>query len=91
MYTVFAVRACSVFVTVWTVAHQAPLLTGFPRQEPWKGLPFSTPGDLPDAGIESTPPASPVLAGGFLTTVPPGKPTLCLDSYKTMHAHRHLL
>ena len=43
---------------------------GFPRQEFWSGLPFSFPGDLPDPGIE---PASPALAGGFFTTVPPGK------------------
>jgi len=43
---------------------------GFPRQEYWNGLPFSTPGDLPDPGIE---PASPALAGKFLTTVPHGE------------------
>ena len=40
------------FVTPWTVAHQAPLSMGFSRQEYWSGLPFPSPGDLPDPGIE---------------------------------------
>ena len=57
------------FVTPWTAARQAPLSMGFSRQEYWSGLPFPSPGDLPDPGIE---PGSPVLAGGFLTTVTPG-------------------
>ena len=43
---------------------------GFPRQEDWSGLPFPTPGDLPDPGTE---PASPALVGGFFTAVPHGK------------------
>ena len=47
-------------VTPWTVAHQAPLSMGFPRQEYWSGLPSSSPWDLPNPGIE---PASPALAG----------------------------
>ena len=54
----------------WTIAHQAPLSMGFPRQEYWNGLPFSSPRDLPDPGIESV---SPELAGSFFTTEPPGK------------------
>ena len=58
-------------VTPWTIAHQAPLSMGFPRQEDCSGLPFPSPGHLPDPGIES---ASPALAGGFFTTEPPGKP-----------------
>ena len=41
------------FVTPWTVAHQAPLSMGFPRQEYWSGLPFPSPGDLPDPGIKA--------------------------------------
>ena len=41
-----------VFATLWTVAHQAPLSLGLPRQEYWSGWPSSTPGDLPDPGIE---------------------------------------
>ena len=62
------------FATTWTVAHQATLFVGFPRQEYWSVLPFSSPGDLPDPGIE---PSSSALAGEFFTTEPPGKP-LCL-------------
>ena len=53
-------------MTAWTVAHQAPLSKGFPRQEYWSGLPFPAPGDLPDPGIK---PESPALAGGFFTCV----------------------
>ena len=53
------------FATLWTAAHQAPLSIGFSRQEYWSGFPFSSPGDLPDPGIEA---ASPALAGGFFTT-----------------------
>ena len=59
------------FVTLWTVAHQAPLSMKFSRQEYWSGLLFSTPEDLPDPGIE---PASSALAGKFFTTVLPEKP-----------------
>ena len=63
-------------VTLWTVARQAPLSMGFSRQEYWSGLPFSSSGDLPDPGVESTSLVSPALAGGFFITVPPGKPAL---------------
>ena len=56
------------FVTPWTVAQQAPLSMGFPRQENRSGLPFPIPGDLPNLGIEPTPLMSPLLAGGFFTT-----------------------
>ena len=53
------------FGILWTVALQAPLSMEFSRQENWNGLPFSTPGDLPDLGIE---PTSPTLTGRFFTT-----------------------
>ena len=59
--------------TPWTAACQAPLSTGFSRQEYWSGLLFPPPGDLPDPGIESASLASPALAGGFFTTEPPEK------------------
>ena len=62
------------FVTPWTVAHQAPLSMRWSWQEYWSGLPFSPPGDLPNPGIEPMSPVSPALAGGFFTTLPPGKP-----------------
>ena len=51
------------FGTPWTAAHQAPLSMGFSRQEYWSGLPFPSPGDLPDSGIE---PMSPVLQADSL-------------------------
>ena len=56
------------FVTPWTVAHQAPLSTGFSRQEYWSGLPFPSPGDLLDQGIEPRSLMSPALADAFFTT-----------------------
>ena len=52
------------FATLWTVARQAPLSLGFPRQEYWSGLPFPSPGDLSDPGIE---PGSPFIVGRFFT------------------------
>ena len=51
------------FVTPWTVAYQAPPSVGFSRQEHWSGLPFPSPGDLPDPGIE---PRSPALRADAL-------------------------
>ena len=59
------------FVTLWTVTHQAPLSMGFSRQGYWSGLPFPSPGDLPNPGIEPVSLVSPALAGGFLTTSAP--------------------
>ena len=55
-------------VTPWTVTCQASLSMGFSRQEYWSGLPFPSPGDLPDPGIEPASLMSPALAGGFFTT-----------------------
>ena len=55
-------------VTLWTVACQAPLSMGFSRQEYWSGLPFLSPGDLPDPGIEPASLMSLALAGRFFTT-----------------------
>ena len=59
------------FVTPWTVACQAPLSVGCPRQEYWSRVPFPPPGDLPNTGTE---PMLPALAGRFFTTEPPGNP-----------------
>ena len=58
----------------WSIAHQAPLPTGFLQQESWSGLPFPPPGDLPDPGIKPSSPVSPALPGRFFTPEPPGKP-----------------
>ena len=52
------------FVTPWTAASQAPPSMGFSRQEYWSGLPFPSPGDLPDSGIE---PRSPTLQADAFT------------------------
>ena len=64
------------FATLWTVACQVPLATGFPTQEYLSGLLFPSLGDLSDPGIE---PSSPALAGRFFTTEPPGKPNVHHD------------
>ena len=64
------------FATLWTVARQAPLSLGFPKQGYWSGLPFPPPGNLPYRGIEPVSPMSPALAGGFFTTETPGNPHL---------------
>ena len=61
------------FVTPQTVVCQASLFIEFSRQEYWSGLPFPSPGDLPDPEIE---PESPTLAGRFFTSEPPGKQIL---------------
>ena len=62
MLTVFHMLSCVLlFGTLWTVVCQAPLSIGFFRQEYWSGLPFPPPGNLPDPGIEPTPPVSPAL------------------------------
>ena len=58
-------KLCPTLVAPWTVAHQAPLSMEFPRQEYWRGLPFSSPWDLPNPGIE---PRSPVLQADSLLT-----------------------
>ena len=62
------------FETPWTVVCQVPLSVEFSRQDYRNGVPFPTLGDPPDSGIEPPSPASPVAAGGFFTTEPPGKP-----------------
>ena len=59
------------FATPWTVAYQPPQSLGFSRQEYWSGLPFPSPGDLPDPGIE---PGSPTLEADALPSELPGKP-----------------
>ena len=54
----------------WTVARQAPLSMGFPKQEHWNGLPFLSPGDLPNPGME---PSSLALQADSVVSEPPGK------------------
>ena len=79
--SMFVVLCCAVLsrlvvsdsVTPWTVACQAPLFTGFFRQEHWTVFPFPPPGHLPDPGIEPGSSASPPLASGFFIIEPSGK------------------
>ena len=59
-------------MTLWTKGCHAPLSIGFSRQEYWRGLPFPTPGDLPEPGLELASPVAPALAGRFFTTETPG-------------------
>ena len=66
-------QSCPTVCNPWSVIHQAPLSMGFPSQEYWSGLPFPTPGDLPDSGIEFV---SPALAFRFFTAESSRKPTV---------------
>ena len=68
------------FATSWTVAYQAPQSMGFSRQEFWSGLPFPSPRDLPNPGIE---PGSPTLQVDALPSEPPGKPNM--DATRDFH------
>ena len=69
------------FAIPCTIACQAPLSMGFPRQEYWRGLPIPCPGDLPHSGIE---PSSPALAGRFFTTEPLGEHKVSI-AYRKIH------
>ena len=66
-------QSTQLFATPWAAAHQVPLSMGFPRQGYWRGLPFPSPGDLPDPGIE---PRSPALQAYSLLTELQGRPPL---------------
>ena len=67
------------YVTLWTVAHQAPLSMGFSRQEYWSGFPCSPPGDLPYPGVKPDSLTSPALAGRFFTTSAARETEPCMD------------
>ena len=69
---VLVAKSCPALLDPMDCSRQAPLSMGFPRQEYWSGLPFPSPGDLPNPGIK---PMTLALAGGFFTTGPSGKPT----------------
>ena len=81
LHTGFSVsKSClPLWDTPCTVAHQATLSMRFPRQEYWNGLPFPSPGDLPDPGIK---PVCSCLTGSFFPTEPPGSPCGLLNSNK---------
>ena len=69
-------KSCLTLATPWTVARQAPLSVGFPRQEYWIGLPFPSPGDLPYPGIE---PVSPALQADSLLLSHQGSPLIIVQ------------
>ena len=71
MWKCYLLNRVQLFATTWTVVHQAPLSMGFSRQEYWSGLPFPSPGYLPDPGIIH---GSPALQANSLLSEPPGKP-----------------
>ena len=64
---------------------------GFPWQEYWSGLPFPSPGDLPNPGIKPVSLVSPALAGGFFTTWPPGKSCTTLKIWQKQKPNRDVL
>ena len=101
VYVCVCVLSCVRFsATLWTTALQASLSMEFSRQEYWSGLPFLTPRDLSDPGIESVSPVSSALAGRSLPLAPPGKPihihihtyiyTWCVCVYIYIHTHIHI-
>ena len=65
----YVLSCVRLFVTLWTVARQALLSVGFSRQEYWSRLPFPSPGDLPDPGIEPPSPVSPALQVNFIPAI----------------------
>ena len=77
IYMIQFLSHVQLFATAWTIACQAPLSLGFPRQEYWSGLPFPSPGALPNPETE---PESPALEVDFLSTEPPEKLT-CIVIY----------
>ena len=90
------VCACvGLFSTLWSVTCQAPLSMEFSRQAYWSGLPFPSPENLSDPGIEPESPVSPALVSRFFTPQPPGKPVrsrdqqkiLCSDASDNLYLH----
>ena len=73
--------------TPWTAARQASLSMEFSRQVYWSGLPFPTPGDLPDTGIGPVSLSSLALADGLFTTVPHGNPMTNIDNVLKKQRH----
>ena len=84
--TVKSLSRVRLFATPWTIAYQAPPFMGFSKQEYWIGLPFPSPGDRPNPGIE---PWSPALQADALLSEPPGKhPIQLSNSTYSMYSGR---
>ena len=73
-------------MAAWTVACQAPLCMGAPTQGYWSGLPFPSPEDLPNLGIE---PVSPEMVGRFFTTESPEKPRHFILFLKLFYVYKY--
>ena len=84
-------QSCLILVTPWTAACQTLLSMGFPRQEYWSGLPFPSPGDLPDPGIEPTFPMSSALQADPLSLSHLGNPALSYLMLNTLFQCSELL
>ena len=74
MFSMYA-QSCLTLCDLMDYSPLGSSVMEFPGQEYWSGLPFPSPGDLPNPGIEPLSQVSPALTGGFFTTAPPGKPT----------------
>ena len=81
-------QLCPTLYNPWTVAHQAPLSVGFPRQEYWSGLSFPSPGELLNLGIK---PRSPELQADSLLSEPPGRPNGHRAHFKSGLSHFKIL
>ena len=81
-------QLCPILCDPWTVAYQAPPSMGFSRQECWSGLPFPSPGDLPDPGIE---PGSPALQADALLSEPLRKPIFQICWHTECNTLKHHL
>ena len=81
-------RHVRLFVTPWTAAYQAPPSMEFSKQEYWSGLPFPSPGDLPDPVIE---PGSPALQADALPSEPPGKPNICKYNFQYNQNEKYII
>ena len=81
-------QSCPTLETRWTVAHQAPFSMGFSRQEYWSGLPFPSPGDLPDPGIK---PGSPALQSDALPSELLGKPNDRIGHFKGIKKYEYTI
>ena len=83
-------QSCSTLMTPWAVDYQAPPSMKFSREEYWSGLPFPSPGDLPNSGIE---PGSPALQADALWSEPPGNPwkiVYIVTEYTMIYKRRYL-
>ena len=81
------ISCVQLYAMSWTRAHQALLSMKFSSQEYWNGLPFSTPGDLPDPVMKPTSLVSPVWAEGIFTIAPHRKPKILICVYKYIFKH----